>query len=130
MPPTPEIIERLQFLLIRCLLNSLIPGRLRACPNEVTNPRESDLNPLKINPKSMKIWSPGILGQFWSQFAPRSAQGHSPEFGGLGFRGSSFEEGGPKGAFLDISKIENGAKTTRMKQDRHRDRQNAPRERF
>ena len=69
----------------------------------------------------MNIWSRGFLGPFWLAGRAKGGPGAFPDEG-AGAKNLFFcEKGSPKGAFLEIPNIENGTKTARWRQDRHRD---------
>jgi hypothetical protein len=69
----------------------------------------------------MKIWSRDVLGPFWVAGAPRREkrrQTYDEVFDHFVFYARKCR---PKGAFLEITKIENGTNIDQWWQDRHRD---------
>ena len=79
---------------------------------------EIDQNGSKMGAKIGSKCGRGVPGEPWrngSRIKPSTpGKAHAP------FRDNG-GKGRPKGAFLEIPKIENGTKTARWRQDRHRD---------
>jgi hypothetical protein len=107
----------------RCLFLSGVVGlRFKHMSISSQFHTDSDQHLSEIYFKSMNIWSRGGLGSFWFTGLVKDDSGTCPgRFPGTIWScfGSKCH---PKGAFLEIPKIENGTKTARWRQDRHRDR--------